>query len=210
MSRKFLLAATAAISALGIVGPALADPQSVEVVGSAEKFCKLPDSYQVASAFNATASQFAGNTWTIPESAITTADGQADGPPEVAIRLSGWGSCNTSHLITVTSLRGGLVNGNESGPAPAGFSHRRPMLYEAHWSQLTSLNGGPGTALGPTASITASAPSASNQRAYTVSGSLPPPGVRRFDVRMGVVPVSGVRMVAGDYSDIVTVSLTVN
>lgn len=212
MSAKLILATAAATAVLGFAGSALAvappPGQDVQVTGLAEPVCTLPASYIVASANGGAASgQFSGSTWTIPEAAITDANSQSLGGVETAIRVAGFGFCNTSHIITITSLNGGLVTGG-GGTPPAGFANRRAMNYAASWQTLTTPTGGPGTPFGPQASIVANVPNATDTKIYTVSGSLPPPGSRRFDVRMGVVPVTGVRMVAGNYTDTIVVSLT--
>ncbi len=208
---KLILASAAAAAILGFAGPAFAVPppgEQVQVTGSAEAICTLPASYIVASANGgAAAGQFSGSTWTIPEAAITNAASQSLGGVETAIRVAGTGFCNSSHIITITSLNGGMVTGG-GGTPPAGFSNRRTMNYAAHWQTLTSPTGGPGTPFGPSASIVADVPNETDTKIYTVSGSLPPPGSRRFDVRMGVVPQAGVRMVAGNYTDTIVVSLT--
>lgn len=208
MSRKLVLTTAALVAGLGIAGGALAQ-EDVPITGTAEQICTLPDSFISTSAFNSTTGTYGGGVWTIPESSITDTTGHGDGPPEVAIRVGGFGVCNTSHLITLTSLNGGLVNGSSTAPPPPGFSNRRAMFYQAHWQVLTTPTGGPGSSFGPRAQIiSADTPNETAVANYAVSGSLAPPGSRRFDIRMAVIPDTD-HMVAGVYTDTVIVSLTV-
>jgi hypothetical protein len=196
---------TVAVAALilGVAGTAAAQsPQSVTVGGSAPAICQLPVNWSfVSGAAGANGSQFAGQVWTIPEAAL------ADNSPaaaEYAIRVRGTGFCNASHTITVQSARGGLTAGATGSAAPTGFANRRPLRYEAYWSDAGS------NAYGPKAMIsTATIPGQSATANYVVSGTLAPPGDRTFDVRIGMArPALGRPLIAGEYSDTLTVTLS--
>ncbi|MBB4082327.1 hypothetical protein [Brevundimonas lenta] len=196
-----------AIATVAVASSALAqDPQNVTVSGVAEKICTLPASWAfVSGAAGAAGSQFSGNTWTIPETAFADGSSQAVTGSEYAIRIRGTGSCNASHTIRLQSSRGGLRAGDVSAPVPAGFANGRPIRYEAYWS-----GGVGGGAFGPQTALTASTPGQqSNLTNYVVSGSLAPPGVRTFDLRLGMNRGAlAAPLVAGVYSDTVTVTIT--
>ncbi len=213
MSRKFNIALVAALAGVGVAGAAVAQPQDVEITGSAEQICTLPAEFIATSAFNSTTGTYGAGTWTIPENSITTNTGFGDGPPEVAIRVAGFGVCNTAHTITLTSLNGGLVTGDPNAPAPSGFSRRRAMSYEAHWQTLATPTGGPGSVYGGNSRramiANANTPGQTAVANFTVTDTVAPPGARRFDIRMGVIPATN-HMIAGEYRDTVTVTLGIN
>ncbi|MBI1405002.1 MAG: hypothetical protein GC145_02625 [Caulobacter sp.] len=204
---KILIRTLAAVTALGLAAAATAASaqESVTLAGSAEKVCTLPDSWAfVSGAAGASGSQFSGTTWTIPESAFAAADSTAVIGSEYAIRIRGAGFCNTSHTISLTSSNGGLTTGSPAAAAPAGFSKRRVIKYQAYWSN------GSGGNTGPNVTLNASTPNQQTVGTYTVSGALPPPGNRNFDIRLGMArgALSG-PLLAGDYSDTVTVTLSI-
>ncbi|MGZ9101066.1 MAG: hypothetical protein ACXW3O_15315 [Brevundimonas sp.] len=202
MKTIITIAAAALLVAAGTA--AAEDPQSsVTVGGNAPAICNLPVSYSFVSGnAGANASEFSSNSWMIPQSALAGAGAVPASGAEYAIRVRGTGFCNTSHTISVTTARGGLSTGDEGAAAPAGFANRRPLNVEAHWSD----GGGP---LGPKAVISStSIPGQQGTAPYTVSNSLPPPGTRPFEVRIGMQrPPLGTPMVAGFYWDTLTVTL---
>jgi len=198
-----IAAATALLAAAG--GAAAQSPQSVTVGGTAPAICMLPASYSFVSGnAGATGAGFSGQVWSIPPSAFAGTDATPVPGDGYAIRVRGTGFCNTSHTIEVKSARGGLSEGAQGAAAPAGFANRRNMTYRAHWT-----NGSNSTPVGPVAEIVnVSSPGAQSTSAYTVSGTLPPPGSRPFDVVMSVQrPPLATPLVAGFYWDTVTVTL---
>ncbi|RYD65308.1 MAG: hypothetical protein EOP58_07810 [Sphingomonadales bacterium] len=198
---KVILPTLGAIALTGLATPALAQSsQSVDIIGTAEAFCTLPDSWQVASTTNnVTASQFSGKTWTINPALLAdnTGNGIVSGS-EVGIRVRGQGRCNTTHTITLTSANGGLVHGASASNPPAGFQRTRRMTYNAHWRDQTSWG------------ITNFIPQSAGASNTYDHGAKAPPGVREFDVRMGLLrdPTVG-PMLAGSYSDQLTVTITI-
>lgn len=205
--RAVLPLAAAAIAVLGAGAAAAQSPQSVTVEGTAERSCTLPDSWTVTNlAGGAAAGQFSGTTWTIPEALFVNASSQSAAGADVGLRIRGAGFCNASHTLRMQSARGGLVAGDPGDPAPAGFSRRRPVRYDAFWSN------GSGGAFGPAAIFTPASPGAqSNAASFAVSNALAPPGNRGFDVRFILDRTSpGATMVAGAYSDTVTITLALN
>lgn len=192
---------------IALAGPAMADDdQSVLLQGNVDPECRLPTSWAYVSGFNGpNGSHFNGTTFTIPQSALVTSSSTPVAGGEYAIRVRGTGFCNTSHTISITSVRGGLtVDGDPAAPAPAGFINRRSLAYEAGWRNDT-LNDW----FGPAVQMTANTPGQSASRNFTVSGALAPPGNRAFDVRIGMArPAGQPPMVAGAYSDQLVITLT--
>ena len=205
---KTLISITAAALAIAAAGAVQAQDSEVAVAGTAEASCTLPDSWSfVSQNGGASGANFSGTTWTIPEAALAGPGAIPTAGAEYAIRVRGTGFCNASHTIRLQSTRGGLVTGDPSEPAPAGFVKRRAMNYAAHWAG----NGGTDNRnpFGPQASFTPSTPGQQSGVAnYVVSGALAPPGNRIFDVRMGFNrgPLT-TPLVAGAYSDSVTVTI---
>lgn len=210
-----IIAAGAAMVAAGQASaetPA-ASPSSVEVGGAAPAICTLPASWSFISGnAGATGVGFAGTTWTIPASAFAdSAANPVATPTDYAIRIRGAGFCNTSHRIELRSANGGLVN-LASTPAPAGFSNYRPMSYQAHWLGVgTPTGSGTSGILGPRVVVNANLPGSSPSAGadYVVSGTLAPPGARSFDLRLSLPRgAAALPLVAGNYSDSVTVTLS--
>jgi hypothetical protein len=210
MKTIITIAAVALVTAAGSAA-AQTPSSSVSVGGNAPAICKLPEVYSFVSGnAGANAGEFsASQIWTIPQAALSGAGAMAATGDEYAIRVRGTGFCNTSHTITVTSDRGGLSQGAQGATAPTGFANRRPLNIEAYWS-----DGGAGAAtqpVGPKAVIASTTtPGQQGTALYTVSNSIPPPGTRTFDVRIGMQrPALATPLVAGDYADIVRVTLAV-
>ena len=204
--KSMLKIATASLALFGVSGLAHAQDQGVAVGGEVEASCTLPDTWAfVSQGGGASGSDFSGSTWAIPAAAFAGSNGVAVSGAEYAIRIRGTGFCNTSHTIRLQSSRGGLVTGDPTTPAPAGFTKRRPMKYDAYWSN------GAGGSYGPAVSYTPTTPGQlSSVGTFTVSGSLAPPGNRGFDIRLGLArPVVAAPMLAGAYSDTVTVTIAV-
>lgn len=205
MLKRVLPLVAASLAAVVATGAAAADPQ-VSVSGIAEASCTLPSSWAVTNVSGgAAAGQFSGQTWTIPDAYFADTGSLAATGADIALRVRGTGVCNTSHSFRLESTRGGLVTGDPGTPAPAGFSRRRAVRYDAFWS-----NGSNG-AQGPAVIYTPSVPGLSSTANYTVSGALPPPGVRQFDFRM-LLNRGGAAtpMVAGEYSDTIVITLTIS
>ncbi|MBB4082328.1 hypothetical protein [Brevundimonas lenta] len=171
--------------------------------------CTLDGSWSAVSVGGgAVLSQFAGGGWAVPETLLVDGQGYARNSGTPAIRVITQGDCNTSHTIRVSSQNGGL---RRTGGAASGFLAVRSMQYTAQWHQ--SQNGSAGGAnMGPNVTLTTSGtPGQSVVGTYTVSGSLPAPGDnRRFDLRMQLNPAPGSQvMMAGEYADVVTITLSV-
>lgn len=202
---KAIVSVFVAAATVSVAGAAFAADPTVTLNGVVSNYCTLPSVWKgVSSNGGANVGNFVGTTWTIPSSALVGANGlpTPNSPQgDYAIRIRGEGSCNTSHQIKITSEYGGLVAGGAAGATnpPAGFSNRRAMDYRAHWRDR-----------GPIAQIAnAVAPSDAGQADYVVGNGLLAPGVREFDIRMGVVlNSSNLPMVAGVYSDRVIVTLS--
>ena len=204
---KTIFALSASLALLTSAGYASASDELVNVTANAPAICALPNTWTVNSTTSgANAGQFSGTTWTIPESQFATSSAMAFQGGEIAIRLRGQGICNTSHTIQVASARGGLTAGDATVAPPSGFTNRRAIRYEAYW--VASGQSSSTVALGPKAVLNASAPGAGPAVPYVVSSALAPPGNRSFDIRIGMPrgPLSA-PMLAGDYSDTVTVTL---
>lgn len=194
IARLLSVAALAAVAS-----PALAqNPTSVDIVGTAEAFCSLPNDWQFASSTNnVSMNQFSSRTWTIPGALLANNQGQGVvSTDEVAIRVRGSAMCNTPHTITLRSANGGLRHEASIGAPPPGFQTSRRMVYNANWRD---------TANGIFNWIPQS-PGDSQTYVYNVA----PPGIHDFDIRMGLLrdPTAG-PMIAGSYSDqlIVTISI---
>jgi hypothetical protein len=203
---KTILAISTSLALLA--GAASASDKEVALIASAPAICTLPTSWSVnSSTGGGSAGQFTGTTWNIPASQFASANGSAvTTGGEIAIRLRGAGVCNTSHTISVESSRGGLTAGNPAEAAPSGFANRRPMTYEAYW--VASGSSSSTVPLGPRAKLVANMPGSTPPVSYTVSSTLAPPGNRSFDLRIGMPrDAVGVPLIAGTYSDTVTVTL---
>ena len=215
---KSILSLFGAAALTAFATPAFAQDGSadVDVVGDAEAICTLPTSWSfVSAAGGAGGSQFAGNTWTIPASVLADAAGIGTvTSTEYAIRVRGAAMCNTGFTITLRSQNGGIVNTTYAGstppPPPAGFTWRRRMTYSANWQNDVT----PGTSNNPPAigahnwGVVNFIPNAAgDSRSYTHEAQ--PPGIRNFDIRMGVLreATSG-PLLAGLYQDVITVDLT--
>lgn len=203
-----------AISILGgvalLAGAGTAAAQEeVEVAGEAEAMCAFTGDWDsVSVAGGASLGDFNGSAWNFPSSALANSSGQPVTGGEYAIRIRAEGSCNTSHTITVTSARGGLSAVADGSAPPSGFANRRTLNYGVYWSN------GSGGAYGPSSSQIQnwqpSTPGQSLTRTFTVSGSWAPPGVRGFDIRMGMArPAMATPLIQGAYSDTLTVTLAV-
>ena len=205
---KTLISITAAALAIASAGAVQAQDSEVAVAGTAEASCTLPDSWSfVSQNGGASGANFSGTTWTIPEAALAGPGAIPTAGAEYAIRVRGAGFCNASHTIRLQSTRGGLVNGDPTEAAPAGFAKRRSLKYSAHWSG----NGGSNNSnpFGPAIEFTPNAPGQQSGTAnYVVSGALAPPGNRAFDIRLGMQrgPLAA-PLIAGSYSDSVTVTI---
>lgn len=208
-----IIAAGAAMVAAGQAAAQAPAPASVEVGGAAPAICTLPSSWSFVSGNSgANGAGFAGTTWTIPESAFADTSANAvTAPTDYAIRIRGAGFCNTSHRIELRSANGGLVNAAVPTP-PAGFSNHRSMSYQAHWLGVGTPTGSGSTGIqGPRVVVNANSPGSSPSAGanYVVSGTLAPPGARNFDLRLSLPRgPAALPMVAGNYSDSVTVTLS--
>lgn len=203
--------ATLAVGAIVVASAGAAAAQDITLMGEAEQVCELPDSWRFISANNTVGGTFnaGANLWTIPSSLVTDASGMSagSGGSDVAIRIRGESFCNTAHTIQLTSQNGGLV---ADAAATPGFANRRVMKYDVYWSD------GSGNAFGGSSrtiqNFTPTSPGQSRTANYTITNAVPPPGYRSFDIRMGLqrnapnIPAQP--MVAGGYSDVITVTLT--
>lgn len=203
--------ASLAMGAIALAAAGSASAQStVDMTGTAEAECHLPDTWQFISAggFSGGAGSFnsAGKTWTIPSELLTDTTGMSAAGSEVAIRIRGTSFCNTAHTIILTSQNGGLVA--DAAPVP-GFANRRTMKYDAYWGN----GSGSPFATGGTRNISnfsPTTPGQSRQGDYTITPTAPPPGSRAFDIRMGLqrsgLPAQP--MLSGAYEDVITLTLT--
>ena len=195
-----IVPALGVLALASIATPAFAqNSQSVDIIGTAEAFCTLPTNWQyVSSTSNVSASQFSGTTWSINPTLL--ADNTGNGiisNTQVAIRVRGQASCNTTHTITLTSVNGGLANASAANPPP-GFQASRRMIYDANWTgELTwGIVGWTPTGPGATRPMITSARHL--------------PESTTFDVRLGLLrDGTAGPMVAGSYSDnlIITISI---
>lgn len=196
--KSILIIAGAALATYAV--PTMAqDSASVDVIGTAEAFCSLPSSWQVASSTNnVSASQFSGNTWTIPPTLLADSSGNAvQSTAEVAIRVRGQAVCNTTHTITLTSSNGGLAHDASTANPPGGFVRTRRMTYNANWRDQ---NWG----------VFNWVPSAPGGSISYDHGSRVPPGIRDFDIRMGLLrDPTNAPMLAGSYTDQLTITISV-
>lgn len=203
--------ASLAVGALFVASAGAALAQDITVTGEAEQVCELPDAWRFVSANNTVGGTFSAgaNLWTIPSALLTTPAGMSAGAggSDVAIRIRGESFCNTAHTIQLTSQNGGLVA--DAGPAP-GFANRRTMKYDVYWSDgASNAFGGAGRTI---QNFYPTSPGESRTATYTITSTVPPPGYRSFDIRMGLqrnapnIPAQP--MVAGAYRDVITVTLT--
>lgn len=195
------LAATAAALALA---PA-ASAENINLTGNAQAICSLPDAWETRTNIGGSLGTFVGTTWTIPSTGFATAAGLPNVTGEIALRITGPAYCNTPHTISLTSANGFMTN-TSAAPVPNGFSNRRQVKYDAHWAD-DSLTGtarrvGPGIV-----DWIPTAPGQSKQAVW--AGAIP--GQANFDIRLSVRRTDGtpdVPLVAGDYSDTVTVTVS--
>ena len=197
------LAAGAAL--MVFAAPAFAE--SINVGGTAATICRLPNEWSTRTSVGGAIGTFAGTTWTIPTASFSQANGQPNIAGEIALRISGPAFCNSLHTIQISSANGGLRN-TTMAQAPANFSNIREVKYDAHWAN----NGLTGTArrIGPgIVDWIPSGPGQSKTAIWNAANGIP--GVSYFDLRLSVRRRDGdldKPLVAGDYSDIVTVTLT--
>jgi hypothetical protein len=203
MKSTFALIGAAALAAFSSAASADSGPTDsteVAIIGTAEAFCSLPSTWQVASSTsNVSFSQFSGHTWTIPGNLVASTSGNAiNSVTEVAIRVRGQAACNTTHTITLSSANGGLKAVAAGSTPPNGFEIKRRMKYDAHWRNHTDWGVTNWIPAGEGASIT-----------YN-HGATVPPGNNEFDVRMGLLrDPTNAPMLAGQYTDqlIVTIGI---
>lgn len=201
-------AMTAMIAAAGAVSAD--DGQSVTLQGTAAAECNLPTSWNFVSGnAGAGSSDFSGTTFMIPEVALVNADSTPVAGDGFAIRVRGMGFCNTSHVIAISSQRGGLrLNGDLGATPPQGFTNHRQLRYEAGWSTATTSTG-PGENFGPTAQLLAQTPGLPVVASFLVGPTQDPPADRRFDVKISLQrPAGAPPLVAGNYSDNLLITLT--
>jgi hypothetical protein len=175
------------------------DDTTIQIIGTAEAFCTLPDNWQYASSTgNVSSSQFSGHTWTIPAALVATSNGNAVvSSDEVAIRVRGQAACNTTHIIRLTSVNGGLAHAASVSNPPGGFTRLRRMTYNANWRDTTW-------------GVFDFVPSAPGDSRTYDHGAQIPPGNHEFDIRMGLLrdPTNS-PMVAGAYSDQLIITISV-
>lgn len=200
--KTLILAMTAATLTAATPAAAQAqaqDDQTIQIIGTAEAFCTLPDNWQYASSTgNVSSSQFSGHTWTIPAALVATSNGNAVvSSDEVSIRVRGQAACNTTHIITLTSVNGGLAHAASVNSPPGGFTRSRRMTYDANWRD---------TSWG----VFNWVPSAPGDSITYDHGARVPPGSHEFDIRMGLLrdPTNS-PMVAGTYTDQLIVTISV-
>lgn len=201
--------ASLAAGAIALVAAgAVAAQENINLTGNAEQICQLPDAWQFISANNTNGGTWnsGAKTWTIPSTLLTNSAGMSvGGGSDVAIRVRGQSFCNTAHTIQLTSQNGGLV---ADAAAVPGFANRRTMRYDAYWGAGSPFGGNSRAILG----FEPTSPGQSRTANYTVNNTTPPPGFRAFDIRMGLqrnapnIPAQP--MLAGDYEDVITVTLT--
>jgi len=202
MKSTFALVGAAALAALSSAASADSGPTDsteVAIIGTAEAFCSLPSTWQVASSTNnVTASQFSGHTWSIPGSLFADTAGNAvQSTAEVAIRVRGQAACNTTHTITVTSANGGLKAVAAGSTPPNGFETKRRMTYNANWRDQ---NWG----------VFNFIPTSEGDSTTYNHGATVPPGNRQFDVRMGLLrDPTNAPMLAGTYTDQLTITISI-
>lgn len=204
---------TAAMTAMiAAAGAASADDgQAVTLSGDVAAECMLPSTWTYVSGVGgANASRWSGSVFTIGENALVGSNSVPVAGGEHAIRVRGTGFCNTSHTISVQSIRGGLtVDGDPNDPPPNGFGNRHALEYQASWRNAAAVGSSMGAPFGPHIVMVADTPGETQNANYTVSGALPPPGNRAFDIRIALARSSGQPpLVAGSYSDQLVVTLT--
>lgn len=204
MKKTISIAAVLAVSALA--APTFAQ-ETVELMGEAEPYCNLPTTWVYATGNGG--QYFSGSTWSLPQSIIANTSGIAITGGEYPIRVTGEGSCNTSHRFQLQSSRGGLRADVE---APTGFSNRREIRYDAYWSTATFATDGVRAAYGP--AIGNWRPSTPGQMSsmitFTATGTRPAPGNRFFDVRIGLLrdAADGPLVASDDYQDQLTITVS--
>lgn len=205
---KAIAASFAGFALLAAAGAASAQsPQGVAVGGTAAQVCYLPPSFTFSNDTGNGTGQFSGNTWTIPSTSIANANGTAVAGEELAIRITGAGFCNTAHRIGVSVTNGGLRRNGQEAP-PAGFANSRPVKIDAHWANPNASSYarrfGPGIW-----DFVPNQPFAGATQDWVATPANGVPGARPFDVRLAVLrPAASMPLVAGDYSELVTVTLT--
>ncbi len=213
---KSILSLFGAAALTAFATPALAEnPTIMPVIGNAQAICTLPTSWTFVSSAGATGAQFSGNVWTIPAAALANAAAAPTATTaEYAIRVRGEAMCNTGFTITLRSENGGLVNTSYTGATPptppAGFTWKRRMTYNANWQNDIT----PGTSVNPPAigasnwGVVNFVPTEPGDSDSYDHMNRPPPGIRSFDIRMGVLRDAGGPLLRGDYQDVITVDLT--
>ena len=201
MKTVISLAAGAAMLALS----GTASAESINIGGTAAPICTLPGTWAVRTSIGGQFGTFGGNAWNIPEAAIANTNGTPNVTGDIALRISGLGYCNTPHKILLSSLNGSLHH-SSAGAAPNGFANSLQVKYDAHWAKADNLIG-PDRRYGP--SIIEWSPTGPGQSQQAVWSS-EIPGSRNFDLRMAIVRngSAATPLVAGNYSDTVTVTLS--
>ena len=196
-----------ASAALLTLAPA-ASAESINVGGTAAKICSLPDTWDTRTNIGGSLGTWTGTAWNIPSAGFATSAGLPNITGEIALRISGPAYCNTPHTITLSSANGGLTN-TTVATAPDGFSVKRQVKYDAHWTANDNLTG-PSRRVGP--GIIDWIPTGPGQsKVANFVGAIP--GQAFFDIRLSVRRTDGsstVPLVAGAYSDTVTVTLSPN
>lgn len=202
---KSVLSLAAGVALMVAAVPVAAE--TINVGGTAASVCRLPDNWTARTSVGGAIGTFTGTTWSIPTTSFSQANGQPNIAGEIALRISGPAFCNSLHTIRLTSANGGLKNTAVDTP-PANFSNIREVKYDAHWANDgltgTTRRVGPGIVdwipTGPNQSKTA---------VWTAANGIP--GDAYFDLRLSVRRRDGdldKPLVAGNYSDTVTVTLT--
>lgn len=202
---KAVISLAAGAAMLALAGTASAE--SINIGGNAAAICSLPGTWQTRTNIGGALGTFAGNAWGIPSSEIANTNGTPNVTGDIALRISGLGYCNTPHTIRLSSLNGSLHH-SSAGEAPSGFTNSLQVKYDAHWAKADNLIG-PDRRYGP--SIVEWSPTGPGQ-SQQVTWSNEIPGSRNFDLRMAIVRSGSANtpLVAGNYSDTVTVTLSPN
>lgn len=205
--RTFIGTMAAAMLVAGAASAA-SSPASINVGGTAAAVCSLPSTFTFSNNTGGDAGTFSGTVWQIPSNSIANANGAPVGGSEIAVRITGPGFCNTPHKIEVSSENGALRRDGMT-TAPAGFAIKRPVKYDAHWADGSQSSFarryGPGVF-----DWTPPAEHSGTWVEWRPNGVVSLPGARPFDVRLAVLRGDGVTapLVAGAYSDTVTITLT--
>lgn len=196
-----------AVGATLLAAAAPASAESVVVGGNAAAICTLPGTWATRTSIGGAVGTFSGTTWTIPTTSFSQSTGQPNITSELALRITGQGFCNTLHTIRISSANGALKNTSMS-TAPSGFSITRQVKYDAHWAN--DLLTGTTRRVGP--GIVDWIPTGAGQfREATWTAANGVPGDLFFDLRLSIRRVDGAAdtpLVAGNYSDTVTVTLS--